>query len=168
MSFRYQQGFHLHDLLHLLVNGPKSFSRLDRQPRRSFDAVTLRAGNLLGWPSPLVLSGSQDPAGCACIPPGDPPSQNQPNRIGVGGVTQIEAHDCLGVNHIILSPWAIHNGYTPFTPQESLGNHHPLLSYFCHRYPCTLERCCEPSTLLCLHSLEPRCCPAVPGLVRHL
>ena len=56
--------------------------------------VTLRAGNLLGWPSPLVLSGSQDPAGCACIPPGEPPSQNQPNRIGWEGVSEIEAH-CL-------------------------------------------------------------------------
>jgi hypothetical protein len=53
--------------------------------------ATLRAGDLLGWPSPLVLSGSHDPAGCACIPSGEPPSQNQPNRIGVGGVTQIEA-----------------------------------------------------------------------------
>ena len=53
--------------------------------------VTLRAGNLLGWPSPLVLSGSQDPAGCACIPPGEPPSQNQPNRIGWEGVSKPEA-----------------------------------------------------------------------------
>jgi hypothetical protein len=53
--------------------------------------VTLRAGNLLGWPSPLVLSGSQDPAGCAFIPPGEPPSQTQPNRIGWEGVSEIEA-----------------------------------------------------------------------------
>ena len=53
--------------------------------------ATLRAGNLLGWPSPLVLSGSQDPAGCACIPPGEPPSQNQPNRIGWEGVSKTEA-----------------------------------------------------------------------------
>jgi hypothetical protein len=30
--------------------------------------------------------------------------------------------------------------------QASLGNHHLLFSYFCHRYPCALERCCEPST----------------------
>jgi hypothetical protein len=53
--------------------------------------ATLRAGNLLGWPPPLVLSGSQDPAGCACIPPGEPPSQNQPNLIGWEGVSEIEA-----------------------------------------------------------------------------
>jgi hypothetical protein len=57
--------------------------------------VTLRAGNLLGWPSPLVLSGSQDPAGCACIPPGEPPSPNQPNRIGWEGVSEIEARHAI-------------------------------------------------------------------------
>ena len=59
--------------------------------------ATLRAGNLLGWPSPLVLSGSQDPAGCACIPPGEPPSQNQPNRIGWEGVSEIEATALHGI-----------------------------------------------------------------------
>jgi hypothetical protein len=53
--------------------------------------AALRASNLLGWPPPLVLSGSQDPAGCACIPPGVPPSQNQPNRIGWEGVSKPEA-----------------------------------------------------------------------------
>ena len=59
--------------------------------------AALRAGNLLGWPSPLVLSGSQDPAGCACTPPGEPPSQNQPNRIGWGGVSKTEAE--IGPSH---------------------------------------------------------------------
>jgi hypothetical protein len=77
---------------------------LDRQPRRSFDTATLRAGNPLGWPpAPLVLSGSQDPAGCACIPPGEPPSQNQPDRIGVGGVTQIEAYAGFALPGLVAS-----------------------------------------------------------------
>jgi hypothetical protein len=43
---------------------------------------------------PPRLSGSQDPAGCACIPPGEPPSQNQPNRIGWEGVSEIEPWRC--------------------------------------------------------------------------
>jgi hypothetical protein len=69
--------------------------------------ATLRAGNPLGWPSPLVLSGSQGPAGCACIPPGEPPSQNQPNRLGVGGVIQIEARELATATHAFLPKrWA--------------------------------------------------------------
>jgi hypothetical protein len=73
--------------------------------------AALRAGNLLGWPSPLVLWGSQDPAGCACIPPGEPPSQNQPNRIGWEGA--------LGERN--RSPGA--------APDHPVGDIWPILAY---------------------------------------
>ena len=76
-------------------------------------------------------------------------------------------HDCPKADHIALS-WAIHDDTHRSRRRHHLVTTTPLLSYFCHRYPCTLERCCEPSTLLCLHSLKPRCCTAVPGLVRRL
>jgi hypothetical protein len=60
--------------------------------------ATLRAGNPLGWPPPPVLSGSQDPAGGMRLYPtrgaGEPPSQNQPNRIGWEGVSEIEPWRC--------------------------------------------------------------------------